>query len=55
MNNDVTYVLVLIAFFALSAAFVVACDKLIGSDSEALALGDENDPEPQPEIEELAA
>lgn len=29
---DVVFVLITIAFFALSAAFVVGCDRLIGPD-----------------------
>ena len=32
MKNDVTFVLILLAFFALSALFVVACDRIIGPD-----------------------
>jgi hypothetical protein len=35
--QDVVYVAVMIAFFALSALFVVACDRIIGSDEAALA------------------
>jgi len=27
------------AFFALAALFVIACDKIIGPDDEALAVG----------------
>jgi hypothetical protein len=54
MTNDVINVAILIAFFALAALFVIACDKLIGSDEEALALGGE-DPEPIEVPEELAA
>ncbi len=30
---DVGFVLFLVAFFALAAGFVVACDKIIGSPS----------------------
>ena len=33
---DVVFVVVTIAFFALCAAFVVGCDKLIGPDDEYL-------------------
>ena len=51
MKNDVTFVLIMIAFFALSALFVIACDKIIGSDEEALAAGEEL----PAELEELAA
>jgi hypothetical protein len=54
MRNDVTYVAIMIAFFALAALFVVACDWIIGSDEEALAAGGE-EPEPTPAREQLAA
>jgi hypothetical protein len=48
VRNDVTFVAIMIAFFALAALFVIACDKLIGSDEEALAAGgDELDAEPE--------
>jgi hypothetical protein len=56
LTNDVVFVAIMIAFFALAALFVVACDKLIGPDDEALALGDEElAPAPPPEPERLAA
>jgi hypothetical protein len=43
-------VAIMIAFFALAALFVIACDKIIGSDEEALAAGDEElTPAPKPE------
>ena len=54
MRNDVVFVAIMIAFFALAALFVIACDKIIGSDEEALALGDE-EVAPAPEPERLAA
>ncbi len=41
LRNDVTFVVIMIAFFALAALFVIACDKIIGSDEEALAVGEE--------------
>jgi len=47
LRNDVTYVAILIAFFAVAALFVIACDKIIGSDEEALAAGAE-EVEPAP-------
>ena len=55
VRNDFTYLVIMTAFFALAALFVVACDRLIGSDDEA--LGDElgDTPEPAPVAEELAA
>jgi hypothetical protein len=35
--NDFAFVAVILAFFALAALFVVACDRIIGSDEEAFA------------------
>ena len=35
--QDLIYVGVLIAFFAVAGLFVVACDKIIGSDEAALS------------------
>jgi hypothetical protein len=35
--QDLVYVAVLVVFFALSALFVVGCDRIIGSDEAALA------------------
>jgi hypothetical protein len=35
--QDVVYVAVMVAFFAVSALFVVGCDRIIGSDEDALA------------------
>jgi hypothetical protein len=35
--QDLVYVATMIAFFALAALFVVGCDRIIGSDEEALA------------------
>jgi hypothetical protein len=58
VQNDVAYVAIMIAFFALAALFVIACDKIIGSDDEALALGDDAlapTPESGVEPERLAA
>jgi hypothetical protein len=47
LKNDVAYVAILIIFFAVAALFVIACDKIIGSDEEALAVGgEEAEPEP---------
>jgi hypothetical protein len=54
LRNDFTYVVIMIAFFAVAALFVIACDKIIGSDEEALAVGDE-DITPGPEPERQAA
>jgi hypothetical protein len=52
MTNDVTNVLIMIVFFAVAALFVIACDKIIGSDEEALAAGA---PEEEPVLEQAAA
>jgi hypothetical protein len=54
LRNDVTFVVIMIAFFAVAALFVIACDKIIGSDEEALAIGDDEET-PSPEPESLAA
>jgi hypothetical protein len=43
---DVVYVLVFIAFFALSAAFVRACEAIIGPDEQA-TLERRGVPEPE--------
>ena len=47
-----TFVIIMIAFFAVAALFVVACDLIIGPDEEALASGGEG---AAPEPRELAA
>ena len=52
LKNDFTFVVIMVAFFALAALFVIACDKIIGSDEEALAASEE---ELTPAPEELAA
>jgi hypothetical protein len=53
--QDVVYIAVLVAFFVLAGLFVVACDRIIGSDEEALAEGARGTPEPEPQSERLAA
>jgi hypothetical protein len=35
--NDFAFVAIMVAFFALAALFVVACDRIIGTDEEAFA------------------
>ena len=35
--QDVMYLGIIAAFFALAVAFVYACDRIIGPDAEALA------------------
>jgi hypothetical protein len=54
VKNDLTYVAILIAFFALAALFVIACDKIIGPDEIALRLGEHDTIEPEP-VDEVAA
>ena len=53
MKNDVTFVVILIAFFAISVLFVRACDWIIGSDEEA--LGELSDDARSAETEARAA
>jgi hypothetical protein len=53
--QDVIYVLVLFAFFGLGALFVVACDRIIGSDEEALAQGIAGAAAAEPNREKTAA
>ena len=35
--NDFAFVAIMLGFFALLALFVVACDRIIGSDEQAMA------------------
>jgi hypothetical protein len=35
--NDFAFVVIMLAFFALAGLFVVACDRIIGTDEEAFA------------------
>jgi len=53
--QDVVYMLVLVAFFALAGLFVVACDRIIGPDEAALAESSRGEPEPEPAPERMAA
>jgi len=48
---DLIYVSMLIAFFAVAGLFVVACDKIIGPDEEALREGLTGVPSPEPQVE----
>jgi hypothetical protein len=54
MKNDVTFVLILVAFFSLAALFVFACDRIIGPDQAELSEGMASEPQPK-EPEQLAA
>lgn len=51
---DLIYIAVIIAFFALAALFVVACDRIIGADDSAVTGTRAPAPEPEP-LEEAAA
>jgi hypothetical protein len=53
--QDFVFLLVLVGFFGLATLFVVACDRIIGPDDEALAEGSRGEPEPEPEAERVAA
>jgi hypothetical protein len=53
--QDLIYVAVLVAFFALAGLFVVACDKIIGSDEAALAQSEPAGGTPEPLEERKAA
>ncbi len=56
--TDLVFVLVLIAFFAAFAGFVVLCERIIGPDPEGVALSTGPDPivdEAEDQPEEVAA
>jgi hypothetical protein len=55
--TDLVFVLILIAFFAAFAGFVVLCERIIGPDPEGVALSTGPDPvvEPEDQPEEVAA
>jgi hypothetical protein len=56
--TDLVFVLVLIAFFAAFAGFVVLCERIIGPDPEGVALSTGTDPvvdEVEDQPEEVAA
>jgi hypothetical protein len=53
--QDVIFMAVLIVFFTLAGLFVVACDRIIGKDDDALAEGARGAPEPGSATERLAA
>lgn len=40
MKNDVTYIVMILGLFVLAFGLVAACDRIIGSDEDAVA-GDE--------------
>ena len=48
--QDLIYMVVLVVFFALAGLFVVACDRIIGPDEDALAESAHGtlDPDAQP-------
>jgi hypothetical protein len=47
--NDIAYLAIILAFFVLAGLFVVACDRIIGPDEDALAVRSAAEPEPEPE------
>jgi hypothetical protein len=47
--NDFAFVAIFIAFFVLAALFVAACDRILGSDEEALSTQPDVQGEPEPE------
>jgi hypothetical protein len=51
--EDLIYVAIVVAFFALMLALVYACDRIIGSDEEA--LGSSRAPDAADEDVEVAA
>ena len=53
--QDVVFMVVLMGFFGLATLFVVACDRIIGRDDDALAEGARGAPDPEPKSERLAA
>jgi hypothetical protein len=46
--QDLIYVAIMVAFFAISALFVVGCDRIIGSDEAALTESQPTFAEPEP-------
>ena len=46
--QDLVYMVVVVVFFGLAGLFVIACDRIIGPDEEALAEGSRGEPEPEP-------
>ncbi|HVM65376.1 MAG TPA: hypothetical protein VMU14_10980 [Acidimicrobiales bacterium] len=56
MQNDVTYLAIMFALFAVSILFIKACDKLIGPDDVALGRrAEDSREEPQTGAEREAA
>jgi len=53
--QDVVFMLVLLGFFILAGLFVLACDRIIGPDEEAVQEGERGAPEPEPNDERMAA
>jgi hypothetical protein len=53
--QDLVYVAVIVAFFAIAGLFVLACDKIIGADETALGSDAAGGPEPEPQPLEKAA
>jgi hypothetical protein len=49
--NDFAFVAIILAFFAVAALFVVACDRIIGEDEEAFAGAPSVETEQEPMAE----
>jgi hypothetical protein len=52
VQNDFTYVAIMLAMFAHSVLFVAFCDRIIGPDEAALTQRVAGAPEPGPEVAE---
>jgi hypothetical protein len=46
--QDLVFMAVLVVFFVLAGLFVVACDRIIGPDADALAESNRGAPAPAP-------
>jgi hypothetical protein len=55
VQNDLTYLAILFALFNVSMLFIKACDRLIGSDEEALGRSAEDSRQPDPIVDREAA
>lgn len=49
--NDLAFVTIMVAFFALAALFVAACDRIVGPDDQTLTPSSA----PEPHKESVAA
>ena len=44
--QDLIYILLTVAFFALMAGFVIGCERIVGRDDAGAIPGGEQEPEP---------